>query len=581
MSLSDAFLALSLTVHSSRRRLLVSWVYTPAGILLILLACWGVDTALRRAGAAFPASVACMGLLFAALVGCEAVLGERRTRGVVRVVDVPVSVDCRDFGGVNDCLWLPDKCFEIFIIVLIVVVGFGPSTKALFGKTGFALRYINVFFTPSFILLPLSPRIGGVEIAKIVAIFIIGFVVVLALTAYLVQALQVLFKTPKHADDESRASESIPLTNTPRTQAQSIDTTLQTPPLQPEPESDPEPEQPAPPRPAAEPTHLRGPGPQCAFAAQTPALLSILRQEGAPLSRPQRWAAFLTAHLDTATYALFLLVGAVVLSTTSYAMPLHLSLTVLCYTLSLSLPARVRRILHPVLGTSLLALLLLTLLSLSTRQALPTTLKTYSTSTRYLALFRNSHSHSRPLPLPGAGDILASALDAAIVSLALPMYTHRATLRAHLPAILLPCAALAAGTLFTYPLLCRAAGLAPPRALAFAARSLTLALALPAVANLRGDANLAAVLCIMSGIAGALVGGAVLRAVGVRKEDYVVRGVALGVNGGAIATAGLVTGGEVRAAAVGGVAMVVFGVGVVVLTAVPAVARGLEGLVGV
>ncbi|KAH0608399.1 uncharacterized protein H6S33_001533 [Morchella sextelata] len=521
-AISDGFLALSLTVRSSWRRLLVSWVYTPAGIFLILLACWGVDSAIRLTGVSFPASVACMILLFAGLVGCEVVLGERRTRGVVRVVDVP---------------------------------------------TGFALRYINVFFTPSFILLPLSPSIGGVEIGKIIAIFIIGFVVMLIFTAYLVQALQVLFKTSKHADES--APESIPLTNTP--QARSIGNTPQDSLLNLETEL-------VSPQPAAEPNHIRGPGPQCAFASQTPALLSILRQEGSPLSRPQRWAAFLNTHLDTATYSLFLLIGIVVFYTTSYAMPLHLSLNVLTYTLSLSLPPKARRILHPVLTTSLLTLLLLTLLSLSTHQPLPTTLKTYSTSTRYLSLFRGQ---TPSLPLPGAGDIFASVLDASIVSLALPMYTHRASLLTHLPSILLPCTALAAASLFAYPALCSALGLAPARALSFAARSLTLALALPAVGNLGGDANLAAVLCIMSGIVGVLVGGGVLRVAGVRREDYVTRGVAMGVNGGAIATAALVVGGDPRAAALGVLAMVVFGMGVVVLTAVPAVVGTLKGMVGI
>ena len=39
------------------------------------------------------------------------------------------------------------------------------------GKAGFALRYINIFFTPSFVLLPLSPSISGTEVGKIIAVF--------------------------------------------------------------------------------------------------------------------------------------------------------------------------------------------------------------------------------------------------------------------------------------------------------------------------------------------------------------------------------------------------------------------------
>jgi len=56
-------------------------------------------------------------------------------------------------------------------------------------KAGFALRYISIFFTPSFVvrvvqlrglylkytcrfvLLPLSPPIGGIEVATIIAVF--------------------------------------------------------------------------------------------------------------------------------------------------------------------------------------------------------------------------------------------------------------------------------------------------------------------------------------------------------------------------------------------------------------------------
>jgi hypothetical protein len=38
-------------------------------------------------------------------------------------------------------------------------------------KAGFALRYINIFFTPSFVLLPLSPPISGIEVGKIIVVF--------------------------------------------------------------------------------------------------------------------------------------------------------------------------------------------------------------------------------------------------------------------------------------------------------------------------------------------------------------------------------------------------------------------------
>lgn len=49
-------------------------------------------------------------------------------------------------------------------------------------------------------------------------------------------------------------------------------------------------------------------------------------------------------------------------------------------------------------------------------------------------------------------------------------------------------------------------GISPGRSLSFPSRSLTLALATPATQNLGGDLSLVAVLCILSGIMGVLIG---------------------------------------------------------------------------
>lgn len=38
-------------------------------------------------------------------------------------------------------------------------------------QAGWSLRWMGVFFTPSFILLPLSPKIGIVEVFKIIVVF--------------------------------------------------------------------------------------------------------------------------------------------------------------------------------------------------------------------------------------------------------------------------------------------------------------------------------------------------------------------------------------------------------------------------
>ena len=79
-----------------------------------LLACWGVNRIIALGSVSFPASVALLLGLFVALNVCEIGLGEKVTRRIVHIIDFPL---------------------------------------------GFALRFINVFFTPSFVLLPLSPHV--------------------------------------------------------------------------------------------------------------------------------------------------------------------------------------------------------------------------------------------------------------------------------------------------------------------------------------------------------------------------------------------------------------------------------------
>ncbi|KAF8251382.1 hypothetical protein K440DRAFT_647682 [Wilcoxina mikolae CBS 423.85] len=550
----DAITAISIALEESWPRLIRSWIHVPIGTVLAMLALWGIDSVIRLTGISFPASVAGMLLLFAGLLGLEAVLGERRVKGLVRVIDVPAS---------------------------------------------FALKYINLFFVPSFVLLPLSPSIGAAEVGKIVAVFcgfpglrcyyyvlmvvVVGFVVVLAATVYVVRALQLVLPKSKRVNtDDGDLQESIPLTHTPGpSQTPSLSTPSSMLSLLP------------PPAPALETQRLRGAGPVCTSlperitgprhisrpSSPPSSLLGTITPPPSPppLSRAHELAAKFTLHLDTFTYALLFLISLPVLHTTSYSMPAHLTLTTLAFIGATSLPKKSQQILHPVLSCAAITILGVYTLSLTQHTPFKSALKSYRVGTKYLDLFRGTPT----LHPPGAGDIFSSLLDVSIVALALPMYTHRLTLLHHLPLILIPSLLLAAASLSLYPLLCTAIGISPPRAIAFSARSITLALATPAVASLGGDTQFLAVICVTTGICGVLVGPRVLRWLKVGEGEYVVRGVALGGNGSAVATAWLLGRGEPRAAAMSSLAMVGFGVAVVVASAVGPVRDGVVRLVGV
>jgi putative effector of murein hydrolase len=235
--------------------------------------------------------------------------------------------------------------------------------------------------------------------------------------------------------------------------------------------------------------------------------------------RARLWAAIIQSHLDTITYlALFLFVGLPVYYATGYAMPLQLTTTVLMYFAALSLPPRWKQFLHPVIVSALLTVLGIWVFGLiHHNQPLTSVLQHYTTGNKYLQLWEQHDTAATAttttgprLLLPGAGDILSTVLDASIVSLALPMYQYRRELVEHFAAIVVPSVVLSVGSLYAYPSICAAVGISPARSLAFASRSLTLALAIPATANLGGDERTVAAVAIMSGVVGALVGGRVL-----------------------------------------------------------------------
>lgn len=247
---------------------------------------------------------------------------------------------------------------------------------------------------------------------------------------------------------------------------------------------------------------------------------SLPQQTAPPPQRARLWAAVAQTHLDTATYLLlFLFVGLPIYYTMSYAMPLQLTFTVLMYFAALSLPLKWKQVLHPVIVSAFLTVLGIWIFGLIHRQSLTSILEEYTTGLKYLQTWEHAATTSSAT-LPGAGDILSTTLDASIVSLALPMFQYRRELMQHFTAIVLPNLVLSISSLYAYPSVCFAIGISAKRSLAFASRSLTLALAIPATENLGGDRNTVAAVAIMSGIVGALIGGRVLTWLRIPEGEY-------------------------------------------------------------
>ncbi|KAH0379490.1 hypothetical protein KCU92_g8158, partial [Aureobasidium melanogenum] len=542
---SDAGQAAALVAKSSWERAVTAWLYVPLGVTCILAVCFGVHSLISLSSVSFPASVACMIGLFVILVLLQGILGDRQTKRIVNLIEIPC---------------------------------------------GFALRYINIFFCPAFVTLPLSPSISGVEVAKIIAVFIIGYVVVFAFTAYMVRGLQLVLGTSKRAMTEraeelGRQDDNIPLTQTRHASTASEVPTVPSLSAQ---AGLGESSTPSPPNEIADiqaPSKAMNPdsvigtgGPPVAVNATTSSMVATpVRHDAAPLTRPQRWAAFVTVNFDMLTYgALFLLVGLPIYYGVGYAMPVQLSLNVVFYFAALRLPPRYKTYLHPVLVSSAFTILGIWVLALIRHNSLRDGLLAYTTSTKYTQLWDNDQG----LKPPGAGDMFGSVLDVSIVALSLPMYRYRNELKARFMTIIVPNVIVSIGSLFAYPTFCYHIGISAPRGLAFASRSLTLALATPATKNLGGDPFTIAPLCIFSGIAGVIVGPIGLDLLRIPKDDYITRGITLGANSSAVATALLLTT-DPRAAAFSSLSMGLLGTITVALTSVPPLVHIIRSLVGI
>jgi len=422
-------------------------------------------------------------ILFLLLLSAEPLVGEKRLKRVIALVEVPC---------------------------------------------GFSLRWINVLFCPAFVLMPLGPSISGLEVGKIIAVLILGYVAVFALTAYLTRGLQFLLGNSKRgvterAEEMGVEDDEIPLTDMSNGVSASATQSESFLPLMPVPAA---PAVQAPLR-AQDPSKVTGTGgppteqPELTTSLAAP---SLLRRDTAPITRAQRWAAEININMDLLLYSvIFFCVGMPVYYAAHYAMPIQLTVTILAYFAALSLPPLWRRFLHPAMVASIITIVALWILAQTYGDTIQDELKAYKTGTRYTHLFLGEEN----VPKPGAGDILSSVLDVSIVSLALPMFQYRQELKrtASLDltivltttdteqffTIIVPNVSIAVASFFLYPLVCHSIGISPSRSLSFPSRSLTLALAQPATQNLGGDLSLVAVLALLSGIMGVLLGPQMLK----------------------------------------------------------------------
>lgn len=519
----------------------------------------------------------------------------------------------------------------------------------------FALKWINVFFIPSFVILPLSDAITFIECLKIAAVFIIGGLCLMLLDVYMILGLKYFLSKVSGKSTQiekvdatgSACDEEVSLPDIPEVVQSTQNekpfistrddiTTIDFSSLRPV-RTDPLVK-------FVGPSTLQNPFDDIAEHRDsvrrtiTSPIMSYSREGEkqmsasstiSPNDQPdgvkipaagimdksanipedlngisKSVAIFVTNYIDWFLYLVLLIVALPLYYVTSIhvMLPFHLGLTVLAYYVAILIPDKfpvARKFAHPILVLTAIILFVCFISSLIYHRGSPKgfldDLKYYKTGKTYINLFNGqamynngeivpaqtiqSRFTSEPM-WPGCGDFLASLMDISIVSLSLPMFTHRRDFVRNFWVLMPPLIVSMSLTFFCYPIICVKIGISPERSIGFIGRLVTLALGTPLISALGGSVSLMAVCTILSGICGVLVGDLFFALLRIRSDDYVTRGVTLGVNCGAIATAHLLNV-DPRAASMSSLSFSVFGTIMIILASFGAVRNLIQTWVGI
>lgn len=578
-------------IYYSKEHILKSYFLVPVGIILEFTILYGLNQFIVQIlKIKFPASV--MGMLINLIVLCILTFMSKY-----------------------------HKIFETMLNRYLSIVQ--PSMS-------FSLKWINVFFIPSFIILPLSKPITIIEVLKIAGVFVIGWWTLMVINIYTIQLLKILFdlarkEAVKEVDDVNKADRDItdittinlrqvrtePVTDSADVELMDLDNPFLTRP---------------------EKTHIKHSSIPANVTIEShgvdhPSMASIklapsqiARRESTSSSgsgsvteetensdleayrhlnpTSKKVTIFITSYIDWVLYGL-LFISSIPLFYTPYHifLPFHLSITILLYYVALLIPLKwpfTKKFAHPILVSTFLILFICFISSLiyhQTAKGFLDDLKYYKTGKNYLNLFSSAYlfnnGETNPDPensitkypiWPGCGDFLSSLMDISIVSLSLPMYTHRRDFIKN-AWIMIPILMSIGLTFFLYPLICYNIGIDPQRSIGFIGRSVTLALGTPLIDSLEGSISLMAVCTILSGICGVLIGDAFFKLLRVKSGDYVTRGVSLGINCGAIATAHLLNV-DPRAASMSSLSFTIFGTIMIIFASIGDIRTVVHTLVG-
>ncbi|ANZ77403.1 BA75_04792T0 [Komagataella pastoris] len=405
---------------------------------------------------------------------------------------------------------------------------FGLYEKATFPTLELHLKWMNLYFVPSFIRLPLSDAISVREAFMIMAIFIIGYVVLFALVLWVLILWETLESRRKKNDEEKCEDETQVVPPVEKGGVMAVDSTEDV----------------------------------CSNECASDSDLDSKTDHSS--------IDLLNNIVDYTIFFVIFIVGIPLFLKFHVALFLYLSITVLVFkTILEKTPKRYAKIFHPLIFTVGFTWFFMQIFNwISKTVSFQDSLRLYSTGRTYLYLFDESQYHSQ---WPGAGDFLVSLLDISIVSLSIPCFRLRKELYQNFIKLMSICTSAAVGCFFLYPLISYHLGVKAPRALAFMGRSVTMALGKPLIANIDGSVDLFSCTTLISGLLGVYLGDHMIRLLGWSKRhssNIITVGMVLGINCGAVATAHLLNTNP-RAAAFSSLSFVIYGLVMVIMSCIP------------
>ncbi|KAI9002936.1 LrgB-like family-domain-containing protein [Hyaloraphidium curvatum] len=573
-------------VFKHRRRLLENWIMTPPVVFLFLSMMWGIDKAFERVGFRFPSNVTGMLLVFGLLLLLQRVLPQKTMTKILMAFQ-------------------PGVCF--------------------------LLKWMAVFFSPALVVILNGRFIGFVEAIKVAVIFLIGMLVFIPFNAHLAGAVRraKLRLFPGAAGDaaDSRlptsttAGQEVPLgapgtpiAPAPDEDSNTVDPLLARPlptPVNPssfddyDSEGDEEAghvasaysagavepafdgEHPITDVPYAVELDIAAPNaPGTDISSRRRSVFSVVAQPAAPgaaAKQPSSRPLF----LHVGAWTILLTIGLVAFFASGKAVTTILlgAANVLSYFAGMALPDRAKLLLHPLLTCTLLMWLVLYLVSLSLGISFFSTFPLYLNDFRFSRLFSATPEQMR---WPGAGDVMLSVLDAAVVALGFKLFEHRAVLLRYPVELGATLGISSLVSMFFHAALARLFFCEPAVTLSLVPRAATTPLAMQVEyalgQHVRPDAkddmpyiSLCAALVVSSGIFGAVFGLSILRLSRADAWDPLVVGAAIGGTAHGIGTAALLVPFP-TASAVSSISFVGFGTMCVAWSKIPAVGAALVAI---